>query len=324
MRELRAAAAVFLGLVLVGPAAAQTWPSRPIKMIVGFEAGGGTDVLGRIIAQGLSEVLGKPVVVENVSGAGGMVGGARAANAQPDGYTILLSSRADAINQSLYKRPLYNLVRDLVPVVLIGDQPSVVITRKGIPVHTMPEFIDYVTKNQATLKYATAGPGSSGTLDCMLLNSAIGVDVTPVPYRGSGPGMQALAGGFVDYICTLTGSALPLIQANAVNPIAVLTRDRTQMFPDIPTAWEQGFRKFEGSTWFGIHVPKGTPQDIVNKLHDAAVTAMESPQIQKQLLTGGATVVPPDRRSIEYYSKFIDQEIEKNGAAIRAAGLSID
>ena len=307
------------------PASGQgNWPSRPVTMVVGFAAGGGTDVLGRIVGKRLSEVLGQQVIIENVGGAGGMVGSARVAKSPPDGYTIVLGSRADAINQTLYKKPLYGLKTDLMPVVLIADQPTILITRNEFPANTMPEFIAYVKKNQATMQFASAGAGSTGHLDCALLNAALGVKVTHVPYRGGGPAMQDIIGGRVDYICTLTGSAVPLVEGKTVKALAVLTKDRAPMLPDVKSSWEQGFTELEASTWFGFMAPKGTPPDVVAKLHDATVTAMEDKVVQSQMLAAGAIVVAPERRSTAYFTEFIPKEIEKNGAPIRAAGLSME
>jgi len=321
--------ASFLGLSLllpwVGSASAQgNWPNRPLTMVVGFAAGGGTDVLGRIIGRKLSEVLGQQVVIENVGGAGGMVGTARVAKAAPDGTTFVLGSRADAINQTLYKKPLYNLVDDLVPVILIADQPTILITRNEFPASTMPEFIAHVKKNQATMQVASAGAGSTGHIDCQLLNAAIGVNVTHVPYRGGGPAMQDIIGGRVDYICTLTGSAVPLVEGKTVKAIAVLTKDRAPMLPEVKSSWEQGFKDLEASTWFGFMAPKGTPKEIVDKLHDATAAAMEDKEVQKQMLAAGAIIVAPERRSTEYFKAYIPKEIEKNAAPIRAAGLSME
>ena len=325
---LRFGGLVALVLLTVLPcgktASAQAWPTRPLTMVVGFAAGGGTDVLARIVARKLSEVLGQQVIIENVGGAGGMVGSARVAKSPPDGYTIVMCTRADAINQTLYKKPLYNFAEDLVPVVLIADQPGVLITRNEFPANTLPEFIDYVKKNQATLKFASAGAGSTGHIDCELLNAAIGVKVTHVPYRGGGPAMQDIIGGRLDYIVTLSGSAVPLIEGKTVKAIAVLTKERAPMLPNVKSAWEQGFTALEASTWFGFCVPKGTPKEIVDKLHDATVTAMEDKEVQKQMLAAGAIVVAPERRSTEYLKAYVPKEIEKNAAPIRAAGLSIE
>ena len=216
-------------------------------------------------------MLGQQIIIENVGGAGGMVGSARVAKAPPDGYTIVLGSRADAINQTLYKKPAYNLLEDLVPVVLIADQPTILITPNEFPANTMPEFIDYVKKNQATMKVASAGAGSTGMIDCQLLNAAIGVNVTHVPYRGGGPAMQDIIGGRVDYICTLTGSVVPLVEGKTVKAIAVLTKERAPMLPNVKSSWEQGFKDLEASTWFSFMAPKGTPEAVIKKLHDATV-----------------------------------------------------
>ena len=307
------------------PARAQdNWPSRPITLVVGFAAGGGTDVLARIVARKLSEVLGQQVVIENIGGAGGMVGSARVAKSPPDGYTIVMGSRADAINQTLYKKPLYNLLEDFVPVVLLADQPTILITPNAFPADTLPAFIDYVKKNQATLKVASAGAGSTGMIDCQLLNAAIGVNVTHVPYRGGGPAMQDIIGGRVDYICTLTGSVVSLVESKTVKAIAVLTKERAPMLPEVKSSWEQGFTNLEASTWFGFMAPKGTPDAVVKKLHDATVTTMEDAEVQKQMLASGAVVVAPDRRSTAYFRDFVVKEIDKNAGPIRAAGLSME
>jgi tripartite-type tricarboxylate transporter receptor subunit TctC len=272
----------------------------------------------------VSEVLGQQIIIENVGGAGGMVGSARVAKAPPDGYTIVMGTRADAINQTLYKKPAYNLAEDLVPIVLIADQPTILITPNAFPADTLPEFIDYVKKNQATLKVASAGAGSTGMIDCQLLNAAIGVHVTHVPYRGGGPAMQDIIGGRVDYICTLTGSVVPLVESKTVKAIAVLTKERAPMLPDVKSSWEQGFKDLEASTWFSFMAPKGTPEAVIKKLHDATVTAMEDKEVQKQMLASGAIIVPPERRSTAYLQDYMIKEIEKNGAPIKAAGLSIE
>ena len=311
-------------LTLAGSAAAQNWPTRPVTMVVGFAAGGGTDVLARIIGRKLSDTLGQQVIIENVGGAGGMVGSSRVAKSPPDGYTFVMGSRADAINQTLYKHPLYNLINDLAPVVLIADQPTILITRNNFPADTLPEFIDYVKKNQATMQFASAGAGSTGMIDCALLNAALGVKVTHVPYRGGGPAMQDIIGGRVDYICTLTGSVVPLIEGKTVKAIAVLTKERAPMLPNVKSSWEQGFKDLEASTWFGFMVPKGTPEPVIKRLRDATAEAMEDKEVQKQMLAAGAIIIPPERRSTEYFKTFMQSEIEKNAAPIRAAGLSME
>jgi tripartite-type tricarboxylate transporter receptor subunit TctC len=293
-------------------------------MVVPFAAGGGTDVLGRIVGRRLTETLGQQVVIENVGGAGGMMGSARVVKSLPDGYTFVLGSRADAINQTLYKNPLYNLQTDLAPVVLIADQPMVLVTRKDLPVADLPEFIAYVKKNQATMQFGSAGAGSTGHVDCALLNAALNVNVTHVPYRGGGPAMQDLIAGRLDYFCTLSGTILPQIQSNLVKAIAVFTRDRLPTVPDLKSAYEQGFTELDASTWFGFFVPAGTPEAAIQRLHDATSEAIDTPAVQSRLLEVGALVVARDRRSPTYFKRYVETEIAKNAAPLKAAGISMD
>ena len=307
-----------------GAGAAESWPTRPLTMVVPFAAGGGTDVLGRIIGRRLSEVLGQQVIIENVGGAGGMVGSARVAKAAPDGYQFVLGSRADAINQTLYKTPLYNLTTDLVPVVLIADQPTVLVARKDLPVENLQEFIAYARKTQVVMQYGSAGAGSTGHVDCALLNAAIGVSIAHVPYRGGGPAMQDLIAGRIDYFCTLSGTVASQVEGKLVKPIANLSRERSPMLPALATAQEQGLKDFDASTWFGFFVPQNTPATVIHKLHDATVEAMDTPSVQERLKEAGAMTVAPERRSPDYLQKFVASEIEKNAAPLRAAGLSMD
>jgi len=325
---MRSFPAIVLGAFIAaaggGPVAAQNWPTRPVTMVVPFAAGGGTDVLGRIVARRLSEILNQQVVVENVGGAGGMLGSARVVNAPPDGYSFVLGSRADAINQTLYKKPLYNLKEDLAPVVLVAEQPMVLVTRKDLPVNGLQDFIAYTKKNQATMQFASAGTGSTGHVDCALLNAAIGVNIPHIPYRGGGPALQDLIGGRFDYFCTLSATAVPPIENKLIKGIGVFTRYKLPSLPDLATAYDQGMTDFEASTWFGFFMPKRTPAAIIQKLHDATVAALDTPAVQKQLLDTGTFVVAPERRSTEYLQRYVASEIEKNGAPIKAAGIAMD
>jgi tripartite-type tricarboxylate transporter receptor subunit TctC len=311
------------GLAGLRPAAAENWPARPLTMVVPFAAGGGTDVLGRILGRRLSEILGQQVIIENVGGAGGMVGSARVAKAPPDGHQFVLGSRADAINQTLYKNPLYNLATDLAPVALIADQPTLLVARNDLPVGNLVEFIAYARANQASMQMASAGAGSTGHLDCMLLNATIGINVTHVPYRGGGPAMQDLIAGRIDYICTLSATARQQIEGKLIKAVAILSRDRSAMLPGLASAREQGL-DFEASTWFGFFLPKGTPAPIIHKLNEATVAAIDTPSVQEQLKEVGAVAVAPERRSPGYLQKFVLSEIDKNAAPIKAAGLAID
>ena len=322
-RRFTAAFAIFAVAATVQAASAQDYPTRPVTMVVPFPPGGGTDVLGRIVGKRLSEVLRQQVVIENIGGAGGMIGSNRVVHAPPDGYQFVLGSRADAINQTLYKHPLYNLEKDLEPVILIADQPMILIARKGLPVDGLQQFIAYVKKNQASVHSGSAGIGSTGYVDCALFNQAIGVKVQDIPYRGGGPALVDLIGQQFDYFCTLSPTAVPPVKAGLVKPIAMLSRKRLSSLPDLPTTYEQGMN-FEASTWFGFFLPKGTPAAIVKKLHDATTTAINTPAVQEQLAATGTFVVPPEHQTTAYLQSIIGPEIEKNGAPLRAAGMSIE
>ena len=302
--------------------AAQNWPERPVTMVVPFAAGGGTDLLGRIVGKRLSEVLGQQVIIENVAGAGGMVGSARVVKAAPDGYQMVVGTTADAINQTLYKAPLYNFATDLVPAGLMGNQPSVLLTRKDFPANDLKEFTAYAKANQSGLQMASAGTGSTGHLFCNMLNAALGITVTHVPYRGGGPAMQDLIAGRTDYICTLTPTAKPLMDGNLARPIALLSRERSPMLPDLPTAHEQGLTDFDTDTWFGLFFPKDTPEPIVRKLNAAIAVTLDSPYVQDRFKEIVASVTPPDRRSPEYLQKLVVTETAKMRDAIKAAGVA--
>jgi tripartite-type tricarboxylate transporter receptor subunit TctC len=307
----------------VEPASAQDWPSRALTLVVPWAAGGGTDVMGRILARRMSEIMGQQVIVENVTGAGGMIGSTHVAKAPPDGYTFVFGSRSDAINMTLYKRPTYSFRNDLVPVVLVADQPTILVARRDLPVDGLTDFIAYVKRNAGTIRLGSAGIGATGFVDCAIFNGTIGVSIQAIPYRGSGPAMQDLIGRQFDYFCTISGSAAGPLQGGQIKGIAVFTRERLAALPNVPTAREQGM-DFDASTWFGLFVPKATPAAIVKKLHDVSVAAMETPSVQEQLAANGTYVVPPEKRSTAYFESIIGPEIEKNAGPLIAAGISVD
>jgi tripartite-type tricarboxylate transporter receptor subunit TctC len=209
--------------------------------------------VGRIIAQRLGEILKQEIVVENIGGAGGMTGAQRVAMAQPDGYQILLGTvGTQAYNQTLYKKPLYNAVEDFAPVVLIAEQPLVLVVQKDFPASTLSEFTAYAKANASRLSFGSGGSGSSTHLGCVLLDSAIGVDVQHVPYRGSAPAMQDLIANRINYLCDAVSTSLPQIKAGTIKPIAVLARSRSAVLQDVPTAQEQGLPGFEANNWIGL------------------------------------------------------------------------
>jgi len=318
--------AVFgLCLAIVATALAQNYPTKPMTMVIPFAAGGPTDVLGRIVAQRMSEVLGQQVVVENVGGAGGMTGSKRVADAAPDGYTFVLGTvGTHAQGQSLYKRPLYDAVSDFSPVALIAEIPIVLIARKDLPVSNLAEFVAYAKANQSRMQYGSAGAGSATHLGCVLLNYLIGIDITHVPYRGTGPAMQDLQGGRIDYLCEIISTAKPQIDGGTVKAIAIMTKERSKALPNVPTALEQGIPKLEAYTWNAIFLPKDAASDVVKRLHDATLEAMKTPMVRERLEGLGAVIVPEDRASSQYLAQFVKSEIEKWAAPIKASGVSVE
>jgi tripartite-type tricarboxylate transporter receptor subunit TctC len=319
------ALAAVLASVFADPGTAQDYPNRPVTMIIPFAAGGPTDVLGRVVAQRMGEVLGQQVVVENVGGAGGMTGSNRVAVAPADGYQMVLGTvGTHAQGQTLYKKPLYNAATDFTPVALIAEVPIVLIVRKDLPVNDLKEFIAYAKANQNKMQYGSAGAGSATHLGCVVLNSVIGTDITHVPYRGTGPAMQDLQGGRIDFLCEIVSTAKPQIDGGAVKAIALMTKERSPALPDVPTALEQGTQNLEAYTWNAIFLPKNAPEPIVKKLNGAAVQAIKTPTVRERLEGLGASIVPDDRATPDYLGKFVKSEIEKWAAPIKASGASGD
>jgi len=318
-------AALAIAATAATPAAAQIWPERPLTMVVPFAPGGAVDVMGRILAARLGEVLGQRIIVENVGGAGGMSGASRVAKAAPDGYEFVLGSvGTHAQSQSLYKKPLYNAATDFAPVALVAELPLILVARKDLPANNLREFIAYARGNQAKMQFGSAGAGSADHLTCLLLDTAIGVNVTHIPYRGGQPAMQDLIAGRIDYVCNIITTALPEIQAGLVKAITITTKERSPLLPDLPTAQEQGLAGFDAYTWDAIFLPKGTPNAIVRKLNAATIETLNTPIVRQRLAEIGANIVAPERRSSDYLGKFVASEIEKWAGPIRASGVAID
>lgn len=246
------------------------------------------------------------------------------ASAQPDGYRFVLGhSGTHAINQTLYKKPLYNAATDFSPVALVAEVPFLVVARKALPANNLREFIAYAKVHHATMRYGSGGVGSGVHLACALLNSAIGVDVTHIPYRGGGPAMQDLIAGLLDYQCTPPAVAATHIENKSVKTIAILTKNRSSLLPGAASAHEQGLTNFEATGWNAIFLPKETPGPIVQKLHVAIVGTLETTAVQQQLKKIGLDTIEADRRSPEYVQKFVASEIEKWAKAIKAANIAL-
>lgn len=306
-------------------ATAQDWPTRPVTMVVPFAAGGGGDLIGRILAPRLSELLGRTVIVENIGGAGGMNGAARVANAAPDGYQFVLGNiGTHAQNQTLYKNPLYNAATDFAPVALIAEVPTLLVARKDLPADNLPEFMAYAKAHLATMQYGSAGAGSNTHLACTLLNAAMGVKITHIPYRGVGPAIQDLIASRIDYQCAGAGTVLPQIEGGTMKAIAILGRNGSPIVPNLKSAHQQGLTDFDVGIWNALFLPKGTPAPIIQKLHDAAVGTMNTPEVAARMREFGADFVTPERRSPEYLQKFIESEIAKWAGPIKALGVTAE
>ena len=322
-----AAAAAIAGVITADrgtyPAQAEDWPTRPMTLVVPFSAGGSSDAIARIVADGISNNLRQPVVVENVTGVGGLLGGSRVAKAAPDGYQFVIGNVGTfAQSQWLYKQPAYNAVTDFAPVALLTDETLVLVTRKDFPGDNLQQFIAYAKANQDKMHFASSGAGGSNHLACMLLNSTIGIEVTHVPYRNVVQGLQDVMGGRIDYDCLSLPLALPQIAAKSVKPIAVLSKNRPKALPDLASADEQGLTGFDLPSWYALFLPAATPPAIVQKLNRATVAALQVPAIGERLQQIGGDVIAPERRSPEYLAQFLAAEIKKWEAPIKASGLS--
>ena len=318
---------VLLALVQLAPAAAQaqTYPARPVTLIVPYAAGGAFDVVGRIVAVRMAELLGQPVIVENVTGAAGIIGVNRVVAAKPDGYTLLLGTTGThAYNQTIYKKRRYDAIGDFTPVALFSEQPMVLEARKDLPASTFAEFVALLKQNGAKMQYGSAGAGSTTHLACALINAKVGVDITHVPYRGGGPASNDLIGGQIDYMCGNLGTSKGRIEGKQVKALALLSRERSPLMPDLATAHEQGLTDFDVTTWTALFLPKGAPKAIVDKLNEVTHAAMDTPAIKSRMLETGVIGIAPERRSPEYLAKFVAEEVARWEGPIKSGGLQVD
>jgi tripartite-type tricarboxylate transporter receptor subunit TctC len=319
--------AIIALLALAGflaPAAAQDFPTRQMTMVIPFAAGGPTDLLGRVIAQRMSEILGQTVIVENVGGAGGMTGSKKVADAAPDGYSFVLGTvGTHAQGQTLYAHPLYNASTDFTPVGLIAEVPIVLIARKDLAVNNLKEFVAYAKANQAKMQFGSAGAGSATHLGCVVLNTAMGTNIVHVPYKGTGPAMQDLIAGRIDFLCEIISTAKPQIDGGTVKAVAIMTKTRSPVEPNLATSVEQGL-DVQAYTWNALFLPKGAPDAVVKKLNGAMVAAMKTPAVRQKLEGFGAQVVSDDRATPAYLAEFVKSEIVKWAAPIKASGVQVN
>ena len=312
-------------IAMTSATAAQDWPTRPLTLIVPFAPGGGVDVSARIQAQFMGELLGQTIVIENVGAAAGTTGSLRVVKAAPDGYTFLIgNSGTHVYSQSIYKKPHYDSVADFTPVGLVSESPRILISRKDFPANNLKDFVAYVKANQAKIQFGSAGVGAGTHLPCELLNTAMGVKITHVPYRGAGPVMQDLIGGRIDYMCDTIQTGAAQAKQGAVKGIAVMAPRRVAIIPDLATTTEQGLPGVEATVWNGFFLPKGTPDPIVRRLNKAMRDMLENPVVRTKLEELGLELAPPDQRSPEYLAKFLPEDIARWRKVITEAGVVVD
>jgi tripartite-type tricarboxylate transporter receptor subunit TctC len=293
-------------------------------MVVPFAAGGPSDVAGRLIASGLAEVLGQNVVVENPVGAGGTVGSLRVSKSTPDGSQFVIgNSGTHAWSQSLYKNPPYNTLTDFTMLGLVVEAPRVIIVPKNFPANTLPEFIAYLKANPTSVKYGHAGAGSASHVSSILFNAAMGISIVAVPYRGLAPAMQDLIAGRIDYMSDDPSTSKPQIDGNFVKAITVTGKHRAPTLPQVPTAHEQGLA-FDVTAWQGLFLAKDTPEPIVRQLNAALSKALDLPLVRQRFESLGVEIATPERRSAEYFRKFVADEIARWSGPIKASGVTVE
>ncbi|MGB9365404.1 MAG: tripartite tricarboxylate transporter substrate binding protein BugD [Xanthobacteraceae bacterium] len=321
----RLAATLALAGALAAPAAAQDYPSRPITLIVPFAAGGPTDIVARIAGEHMSRTLGQQIVIENAVGAGGTTASTRAKRAAPDGYTIIMGHMGThAASVALYPKLQYDPRTDFDPIGMVAGTPILILAKKDFPAKDLKEFVAYVKANEKTLNLAHAGVGSVSFTTCLLLNSIIGVKPVSVPFNGTGPSMNALVGGQVDYMCDQIVNAVPQVQAGSIKAYAIATAARNPALPDLPTTKEAGLPEFEASAWNALFAPKGTPKAALDKLTDALDKALSDEGVRKRLLELGSDIPDGPRRGPAALGTLVKSEVDKWGKVIKEAGAEVN
>ncbi|HET7763659.1 MAG TPA: tripartite tricarboxylate transporter substrate binding protein [Burkholderiales bacterium] len=301
--------------------AADAWPARPIRFILPFPPGGGTDILGRIIAERLTANLGQPVVTENRGGAGGNVGAEAAAKSAPDGYTIVLVAPSLAISPSLYAKLAYDPVRDFAPVSLVATVPNVMVTNPEVPARTLAEFIRLARSKPGELNFGSGGSGTSNHLAGELFNIVAGVRLVHVPYKGVNLAMNDVLSGRIQLVVIGVPATVPHIKAGKLRALAIVAPQRSPVLPDVPTVAEAGLPQFEVTTWYGILAPAGTPRPIVMRLNAELGKVMHAPELKDRL---DALATDPVTSTPEEFAALIKREIAKWAEVVRDAGLKAD
>ena len=312
MKRRALLAGVFATVATISLAHAQDYPTRNITMIVPFAAGGPTDVIARIVTGHMQQTLGQPIIIENVVGAGGTTASARAAKAAPDGYTLETGHMGThAASVPLYPNLAYHPEKDFEPVGLLAGTPILILARKDFPPTNLKEFVTYVKANADKVNAAHAGIGSVSYTSCQLLNSVLDIKPTGIPFNGTGPAMNALVGGQVDYMCDQIVNAVPQIKGGTIKAYAIATPERNPSLPDVPTTTEAGLPAFQAQAWNAIFAPKGTPAPVVAKLNAAIGKALDDPEVQKRLLDLGSVIPKGPERTPASLAALVKSEIAK-------------
>ncbi len=309
-------------LAAVSAAASAAYPNKPIRLIVAFPPGGSTDIIGRLVGQKLAERLGQQVIVDNRGGAGGTIGTAIAARANPDGYTLTMGTTSThVIAPAAYPNVKYDPVKDFAPITLVASTPYLLVLHPGVPAKTLKEFIGLVKSQPGKLNYASAGTGSTTHIAMEMLKIAAGMDIVHVPFGGNGPAGTAVMGGQVQALFGSMPAVLPHAKGGRMRPLAVGTAKRSPALPDVPTVAESGYPGFEVSLWLGFFAPKGTPAAIVSKLHDELTRIAQSPEMKEQFERNGAESATTSQAELV---KLMKSELEKYSKVIKAAGIKLD
>lgn len=323
LRVLTAAAvsAAILGAGAVDDAAAQKWPEKPVRLVVPFVPGAGTDATGRLLGERLSEALGQRVLVENRPGAGSTTGTEYVARAPADGYTFLIASAAFTFNPSLYPKLGYDSLKDFTAVSLVSSAPFLIVVHPSLPVHTVQDLVKLARARPGQVLYSSAGQGSAPHLAGALFASVTKTDLTQVPYKGGGPAVIALLGGEVAVMFATPETLMPFIRVNRLRPLAVTARERTPVLPKVPTVIEAGYKDYEAMTWFGVLAPAGTPTAIVERLSAEIARALSSPETRERFAQRGSALIAGTPAQ---FDRFLRDEIAKWGRIIREARIKLD
>jgi tripartite-type tricarboxylate transporter receptor subunit TctC len=315
--------ALFLGAILITPltAAAQQYPTKAIRFVVPFAPGGGTDIIGRVVAQALNDALGQPVVVDNRGGAGSTLGTEIVAKSPADGYTILFGNISLAFNATLYTKLRYDTIRDLAPISLSAVQPNILVIHPGLPAKNLKEFIELARANPGKYNYASAGTGSGTHLAAELLKLQTKIDIVHVPYKGTGPALTDLLGGQINMMVSTFASALPHVKSGRMRALGVTTAKRSPAAPDVPTLIEGGVAGYDYSTWYGLLAPAGTPKPIIDMLNTTNRKVLARDDIKQKLESQG---VDPIVNTPAEFSAYMKSETEKWGKVVKATGAKAE